>query len=81
MIRQGHAAFAPDHSFAKTAGISKPIARAKAEESYHVAQLARGFQGHSKLAAAQYPVKSEGMFPYETYYVLATDQEVEQLYN
>ena len=33
-----------------------------------------------KLAAAQYPVKSEGMFPYETHYVLATDEEVERLY-
>jgi hypothetical protein len=34
-----------------------------------------------KLAATRYPVKSEGMFPYETHYVLATDHEVEQLYN
>ena len=27
-----------------------------------------------------YAVKSEGMFPYETHYVLATDEEVERLY-
>jgi hypothetical protein len=33
-----------------------------------------------KLAAGMYAVKSEGMFPYETYYVLATDEEVERLY-
>ena len=33
-----------------------------------------------KLAAGMYAVKSEGMFPYETHYVLATDEEVEQLY-
>jgi hypothetical protein len=32
-----------------------------------------------KLAAGQYDVKSEGMFPYETYYVLATDEEVGRL--
>ena len=34
-----------------------------------------------KLAAGLYDVKSEGMFPYETYYVLATDNEFEDLYN
>jgi hypothetical protein len=34
-----------------------------------------------KLAAGLYPVKSEGMFPYETHYVLATDEEVERLYD
>jgi tRNA A37 threonylcarbamoyladenosine synthetase subunit TsaC/SUA5/YrdC len=34
-----------------------------------------------KLAAALHAVESEGMFPYETHYVLATDQEVERLYN
>ena len=27
-----------------------------------------------------YAVKSEGMFPYETYYVPATDEEVERLH-
>jgi hypothetical protein len=32
-----------------------------------------------KLAAGMYAVKSEGMFPYETHYVLATDEEVERL--
>jgi hypothetical protein len=31
------------------------------------------------LAAGLHPVMSEGMFPYETYYVLATDLEVERL--
>jgi hypothetical protein len=34
-----------------------------------------------KLAAGLYPIKSEGMFPYETHYVLATDEEVERLYS
>jgi len=33
------------------------------------------------LAAGLYPVKSEGMFPYETHYVRATDEEVERLYD
>jgi hypothetical protein len=33
-----------------------------------------------KLAAGMHAVKSEGMFPYETYYVLATDEEVGRLY-
>ena len=33
-----------------------------------------------KLAAGMYAVKSEGMFPYETHYVLATDEEVDRLY-
>ncbi len=32
-----------------------------------------------KLAAGIYAVKSEGMFPYDTHYVLATDEEVERL--
>jgi hypothetical protein len=32
-----------------------------------------------KLAAGLHAVKSEGMFPYETHYVLATDEELERL--
>ena len=32
-----------------------------------------------KLAAGVLVVKSEGVFPYETHYVLATDEEVERL--
>jgi hypothetical protein len=32
-----------------------------------------------KLAAGMHAIKSEGMFPYETHYVLATDEEVERL--
>ena len=32
-----------------------------------------------KLAAGVLVVKNEGMFPYETHYVLATDEEVERL--
>jgi hypothetical protein len=32
-----------------------------------------------KLAAGRHPVMSEGMFPYEIYYVLATDEEVQRL--
>ena len=34
-----------------------------------------------ELAAGLHEVKSEGMSPYETYYVLATDKELERLYN
>ena len=34
-----------------------------------------------KLAIGLLEIKSEGMFPYETYYVLATDTEVEELYD
>jgi hypothetical protein len=33
-----------------------------------------------KLAAGLHEVKCEGMFPYETYYVLTTDEELERLY-
>jgi hypothetical protein len=32
-----------------------------------------------KLAAGLHEVKSEGMFPYETYYVLATDKGLDRL--
>jgi hypothetical protein len=32
-----------------------------------------------KLASNLHPVMSEGMFPYETCYVLATDEEIERL--
>ena len=32
-----------------------------------------------KLAAGLYPIKSEGMFPYETCYVLATDEEIQRI--
>ena len=34
-----------------------------------------------ELAAGLHEIKSEGMFPYETYYVLATDTELERLYD
>jgi len=34
-----------------------------------------------KLAAGLHEVKSEGMSPYETYYVLATDKELDRLYD
>ena len=34
-----------------------------------------------KLATGLLEIKSEGTFPYETYYVLATDPEFEQLGN
>ena len=32
-----------------------------------------------QLAAGRYAVKSEGMFPYDAHYVLATDEEIESL--
>ena len=31
------------------------------------------------LAVSRYPVMSEGMSPYEMYYVLATDEEIQRL--
>ena len=31
------------------------------------------------LAAALYPIMSEGMPPYEMHYVLATDEEIQRL--
>jgi hypothetical protein len=34
-----------------------------------------------KLATGLHEVKSEGMSPYETYYVLATDNELDRLYD
>jgi hypothetical protein len=34
-----------------------------------------------KLATSLHEVKREGMSPYETYYVLATDEELERLYD
>jgi hypothetical protein len=34
-----------------------------------------------KLAAGVHEVKSEGMSPYETCYVLATDKELDRLYD
>jgi hypothetical protein len=33
-----------------------------------------------KLAVGMYAVESERMFPHETHYVLATDEEIEQLH-
>jgi hypothetical protein len=32
-----------------------------------------------KLAVGTYPIMSEGMSPYEMYYVLATDEEIQRL--
>jgi hypothetical protein len=34
-----------------------------------------------KLATGLHEVKREGMSPYETYYVLATDKELDRLYD
>jgi hypothetical protein len=45
--------------------------------------MSRNWQSVSKaiqkLAAGVLVVNNEGMFPYETHYVLATDEEVERL--
>jgi hypothetical protein len=45
--------------------------------------MSRNWQAVSKaiqqLAARRYAVKSEGMFPSDTHYVLATDEEIERL--
>ena len=44
--------------------------------------MSRNWQAVSKaiqrLGVGRYPVKSEGMFPYDTHYVLATDEEMER---
>jgi hypothetical protein len=45
--------------------------------------MSRDWQAVSKaiqqLAAGRYAVKSEGMSPYDTHYVLATAEEIERL--
>jgi len=45
--------------------------------------MSRHWQAVSKaiqqLAADRYAVKNEGMVPYDTHYVLATDEEIERL--
>ena len=46
--------------------------------SRHWRRVSKALQ---KLAAGLHAVKSEGMFPYETHYVLATDEELERLYD
>ena len=47
--------------------------------------MSRHWQTVSKaiqeLAAGLHLFKNEGMFPYETHYVFATDEEVERLYD
>lgn len=45
--------------------------------SRHWRRVSRATQ---KVATGLLEIKSEGMFPYETYYVLATDTELERLY-
>ena len=44
--------------------------------SRHWHRVSRPIQ---KLAGALYPIMSEGMSPYEIYYVLATDEEIQRL--
>jgi hypothetical protein len=44
--------------------------------SHHWRRVSKPIQ---KLAAALYPIMSEGMFPYEGCYVLATDEEIQRL--
>ena len=46
--------------------------------SRHWRRVSKALQ---KLAVGLHPVKSEGMFPYETHYVLTTDEELERLYD
>ena len=46
--------------------------------SRHWRKVSKAMQ---KLATGLLEVKSEGMSPYETYYVLATDTELERLYD
>ncbi len=46
--------------------------------SRHWRKVSKAMQ---KLATGLHEVKSEGMSPYETYYVLATDTELERLYD
>jgi hypothetical protein len=44
--------------------------------SRHWHRVSRSMQKH---AAGAYPIMSEGMSPYETCYVLATDEEIRRL--
>jgi hypothetical protein len=44
--------------------------------SRHWHRVSRSIQ---KLAAGIYPVMSEGLYPYEMHYVLATDEEIRRL--
>jgi hypothetical protein len=46
--------------------------------SRHWRRVSKALQ---KLAVGLHPLKSEGMFPYETHYVLATDEELKRLYD
>ena len=46
--------------------------------SRHWRRVSKAMQ---KLATRLHEVKSEGMSPYETFYVLATDEELERLYD
>jgi hypothetical protein len=46
--------------------------------SRHWRKVSKAIQ---KFATGLHEVKSEGMSPYETHYVLATDTELERLYN
>lgn len=45
--------------------------------------MSRNWQTVSKaiqqFAAGRYPIKSEGMSPYDIHYVLATDEEIKRL--
>ena len=44
--------------------------------SRHWHRVSRPIQ---KLAAGMFPIMSEGMSPYQMYYVLATDEEIQRL--
>lgn len=46
--------------------------------SRHWRTVSKAMQKH---AIGLHEVKSEGMSPYESYYVLATDKELERLYD
>ena len=46
--------------------------------SRHWRRVSKAMQ---KLATGLHEVKREGMSPYETFYVLATDEELERLYD
>jgi hypothetical protein len=55
---------------------NQQIAKWETTMSRHWHRVSKPIQ---KLAADLYPIMTEGMFPYEIYYVLATDEEIQRL--
>jgi hypothetical protein len=59
-----------------TSSVARLAATEETTMSRHWHRVSKLIQ---KLAAGLYPITSEGMFPYEIHYVLATDEEIQRL--